>query len=120
MRLTEEQLRQYQNDGFLLMEDQFSSSEIQVMRAELPTLFATKSPATILEKGTNVIRSVYGAHAVSDVFSCLCRHPRLAEPAMQILNHSIYVYQFKINAKAAFMGDTWEWHQDFTFWHKED
>ena len=32
----------------------------------------------------------------------------------------VYVYQFKVNLKAAFAGDTWPWHQDYSFWHKED
>jgi ectoine hydroxylase len=120
MELTREQLAQYQNEGFLLLEDQFSQVEIDMMRAEIPVIFAQDSPARVLEKGTAVVRSVYGCHATNQIFGCLSRHPRLAGPAMQILDHSIYLYQFKINAKAAFVGDTWEWHQDFIFWHKED
>src|SRR5947199_8251024 len=39
---------------------------------------------------------------------------------MQILGGKVYIYQFKINAKAAFGGDVWEWHQDYIFWQKED
>ena len=31
-----------------------------------------------------------------------------------------YIHQFKINAKRALVGDLWEWHQDFQFWHSED
>ncbi|HYU30530.1 MAG TPA: phytanoyl-CoA dioxygenase family protein [Thermoanaerobaculia bacterium] len=48
------------------------------------------------------------------------RHPRLVEPAMQILGSPVYVYQFKVNAKIAFLGDVWEWHQDYIFWRQED
>ena len=39
---------------------------------------------------------------------------------MTLLKSDVYVYQSKINAKAAMGGDIWEWHQDFIFWHKED
>ena len=39
---------------------------------------------------------------------------------MKILGSEVYVYQFKINAKAAFGGDIWEWHQDYVYWQKED
>jgi ectoine hydroxylase-related dioxygenase (phytanoyl-CoA dioxygenase family) len=120
MELTREQLSQYQSEGFLLLEDQFSQAEIDVMRAEIPVIFAQDSPARVLEKGSSVVRSVYGPHATNQIYGWLSRHPRVAGPAMQILDHSIYLYQFKINAKAAFVGDTWEWHQDFIFWHKED
>ena len=30
------------------------------------------------------------------------------------------MHQFKINAKAAFNGDVWQWHQDFGTWHRDD
>jgi ectoine hydroxylase len=39
---------------------------------------------------------------------------------MQILRSAVYVYQFKVNAKVAFQGDVWEWHQDYIFWQRED
>ena len=30
------------------------------------------------------------------------------------------MHQYKINAKAAFDGDVWQWHQDFGVWHRDD
>jgi len=54
------------------------------------------------------------------VFRRLASHPRLVKPAMQILGTQVYIYQFKINAKVAFFGDVWEWHQDYIFWQRED
>src|SRR6185436_15868718 len=54
------------------------------------------------------------------MFNRLSRHPRIVEPVQQLLDSEVYVYQFKVNAKAAFGGDVWEWHQDFIFWQKED
>ena len=32
----------------------------------------------------------------------------------------MYVYQFKLNVKAAFSGDVWQWHQDYIFWREGD
>ncbi|MHC5762949.1 phytanoyl-CoA dioxygenase family protein, partial [Nostoc sp.] len=55
-----------------------------------------------------------------EIFQRLSRHPQLVKPAMQLLGSKVYIYQFKINAKAAFRGDIWEWHQDYIFWRKED
>jgi ectoine hydroxylase len=40
--------------------------------------------------------------------------------AESLLQQSVYVYQFKINMKAAFEGASWPWHQDFAFCHLED
>ena len=30
------------------------------------------------------------------------------------------MHQYKINAKAAFDGDVWQWHQDFGVWHRDN
>ncbi len=30
------------------------------------------------------------------------------------------MHQYKINAKAKFTGDVWQWHQDFGTWHRDD
>ena len=30
------------------------------------------------------------------------------------------MHQYKINAKAAFDGEVWQWHQDFGTWHRDD
>lgn len=50
----------------------------------------------------------------------LARHPRLVEPVQQLLGEAVYIHQFKVNAKAAFTGDVWQWHQDFRTWHNAD
>jgi len=32
----------------------------------------------------------------------------------------VYMHQFKINGKAAFDGDVWQWHQDYGTWRADD
>jgi ectoine hydroxylase len=90
------------------------------MRDALPPVLADDSSRRVVEKDGGVIRSVYGSHEINDVFQRLTRHPRILNPATQILGSDAYVYQFKINVKAGFGGDVWRWHQDFIFWHNED
>ena len=120
MHLTAEQVRSYEEQGHVLLPECFSPSEVAVLKAELPKIFGEDSPRKVVEKEGSTVRSVYGVHQWNEVFSRLTRHPRIVEPAIQILQSDIYVYQFKINAKAAFAGDVWEWHQDYTYWQKED
>ncbi|MBD0372897.1 MAG: phytanoyl-CoA dioxygenase family protein [Pyrinomonadaceae bacterium] len=120
MLITEEHLRAYQENGFIFLPEYFSKAEVEVMKAALPRVFAENSPQRVMEKEGSSVRSVYGSHVGNDVFHRLSRHPRIVAPVMRILGGDVYVYQFKINAKAAFGGDVWEWHQDYIFWHKED
>lgn len=120
MSITEDQLKRYETDGYILLPDFFSSAEVDIIKAEIPALFSHDSPKRVLEKGGTTVRSVYGAHLTNSVFYRLTRHPRLVEWARQVLGSEAYVYQLKINAKAAFGGDLWQWHQDYIFWRNED
>jgi ectoine hydroxylase len=120
MRLTQDQLKKYEEDGYVLLPECLSYREIEMLKAQLPATFAEDSPRRVVEKDGSMVRSVYGSHLTNDVFQRLTRHPRLVGPAMQILQSEVYVYQFKINAKLGFGGDLWDWHQDYIFWLKED
>src|SRR5262245_12546892 len=120
MLLTSDQMNAYEEDGFLLVAECFSQSEVARMTDELPVVFGEDSDRRVLERDGKVVRSVYGTHLSNDVFKHLALHPRLVEPAAQILGSDVYIYQFKINAKVGFGGDLWEWHQDFIFWRNED
>lgn len=119
MRLTNEQLKFYADNGFVFLPNHFSCADVATVKAELPALFAEDTPRRIIEK-SGAVRSVYGSHTTNEVLRRLSMHPNIVEPAMQIVDSQVYVYQFKINAKMAFGGDVWEWHQDYVFWLKED
>ena len=120
MRLSEEQVKTYEQEGYLFLSNYYSAAEVNVLKAELLKVFNEDTPKRVLEKERGLVRSVYGSHQTNEVFNQLSRHPRIVEPAQQLLGSEVYVYQFKINAKAAFGGDMWEWHQDYIFWKKED
>jgi ectoine hydroxylase len=118
--LSAAQLEHYRREGFCLVENCFSPEEITRLREPLDGIFSETSPRHIVEKGGKAVRSVFGSHATHDVFARLVRHPRLLTSAEAILAGRVYVHQFKINVKAAFAGDVWDWHQDYIFWREED
>lgn len=120
MRLTDEQLERFDRDGFLILPGLFSAAEIAVLRAALPPVFAEDTPANFREKRSGKVRTAMGLHLRSDVYARLVRHPRLIEPAMQIAGPRLYVQQVKVNVKAAFGGETWQWHYDFATHREED
>lgn len=120
MRLSDEQLRSYQEDGLLLLPELFSAEEVAAIKNAMKPLMEEESPSRVLEKGSSAVRALHGCHLAHDFFHRLTRHPALLEPARQVLESDVYVHQFKINTKAAFEGDIWEWHQDYIFWRNED
>lgn len=120
MKLSDEQARFYHDHGHLLLSNALAGEEVDVLRKTLPRLFDRDSPDRVLERGSSVVRAVHGCHLNDEVCARLVCHPSLVHPARQLLGGDVYVYQFKINAKAALKGDIWEWHQDYIFWNKED
>ena len=120
MLITSKEMQAYREQGFVLIPDCIDLSEIRRLKAELPALYRKDVPSRTLEKDGKVVRSIYGSHMTNAVCQDLARHPRLVNVAKEILGEQVYIYQFKINAKAAFGGDAWEWHQDYIFWHHED
>lgn len=119
MKLTQEQIKAYDEEGYILLTGLFSEQEAALMKSRLPLLYQMNREEVIKEK-SGVVRTVFAAHTFDDVFAQVARHPRLIEPARQLLNSDVYMHQFKINAKAAFNGDIWQWHQDFGTWHQDD
>ena len=37
-----------------------------------------------------------------------------------MFGEQLYMHQFKINAKSAFDGEVWQWHQDYGTWARDD
>jgi ectoine hydroxylase len=120
MQITKEQVRFFEEQGYVLLPECFTRREVAALRREVPAIFAEDSLRRVVEKDGSFVRSVYGSHMSNETLGLLARHPRLVRPAMQMLGGEVYVYQFKVNAKASFGGDVWEWHQDYIFWMKED
>lgn len=119
MKLTQEQIKAYDEEGYIVLEGLFTEQEAALMKSRLPLLYCMNRDEVIKEKN-GVVRTVFAAHTFDDVFAQVARHPRLIEPARQLLDSDVYMHQFKINAKAAFNGDIWQWHQDFGTWHQDD
>lgn len=120
MKLSQELLDEYQENGFLVIPDLFSAEEIAEIRSAMDRVFAEEDPANVKEKKSGVVRTAMGLHLRDELFDRLIHHPRLVEPAQQIAGPELYAQQAKINVKAAFEGEQWQWHQDFSTHHHDD
>lgn len=122
MKLDPAQLAQLQTQGFLVLPSLFSDQEVDVLSAEVDTLLADARPENALEADGKEVRNLHSIHRRSKIFDRLARHPRLLEPARQIVGEdtALYLQQCKINLKAPFVGAGYEWHTDFATHHSRD
>ncbi|MFM9940980.1 MAG: phytanoyl-CoA dioxygenase family protein [Hyphomicrobiaceae bacterium] len=119
MKLTPAQIQQFNTDGWLFLPDLFTAEEIEVLRAESAHVLSSDRPEIWREK-SGAPRTAFAAHTYNEAFSIIGRHPRMINPVEQVFGEKVYMHQFKINAKAKFDGDVWQWHQDYATWMRDD
>ena len=119
MVLSKQQLRQFDREGYLFLPDLFSAEEIAILRREAEGLFRTDRKEIWREK-SGAPRTAFAAHTYNEAFRLLGAHPRMIRPVEQVFGEQLYMHQFKINAKAAFDGEVWQWHQDYGTWARDD
>jgi ectoine hydroxylase len=120
MKLSAGQIGDFEREGYLFFPSLFTPDEIKVLIDEVPALYAQRRPENVREKTGDVVRTNFAAHLYSYPFAKLARHPRMIEPIVQLFGEGVYMHQFKINGKAAFDGDVWQWHQDYGTWKNDD
>jgi ectoine hydroxylase len=119
MKLTSDQIRTFDEQGYLFFPNCFVEEEVAVLRSEADRIFESNRREVWREK-TGAPRTAFAAHTYNEAFRLMAHHPRLVEPLQQLFGEGVYVHQFKINAKAAFEGDVWQWHQDYGTWARDD
>ena len=120
MRLSPEQLAQFDKEGYLFCPSLFSPSEVKTLTDAVPELYSRKEAYNVREKGSESVRTNFAAHLISKPFAKLGKHPRMIQPIEDLLGEQLYMHQFKINGKMAFDGDVWQWHQDYGTWLNDD
>src|SRR5215475_7791967 len=119
MTLSTQQLRQFDKEGYLFLPDLFAAEEMAVLRSEAEAIFRTDRKEIWREKSGSP-RTAFAAHTYNEAFRLLGAHPRLIHPVEQIFGEHLYMHQYKINAKSAFTGEVWQWHQDYGTWKRDD
>jgi ectoine hydroxylase len=119
MRLNEQQIAEFDREGWLFFPDLFSAEEVGLLEREAKAIFQLDREEVWREK-SGVARTAFAAHTYNEAFRLLGAHPRLITPIEQLLRGRLYMHQFKINAKAAFDGEVWQWHQDYGTWARDD
>lgn len=120
MKLTNAQIAEFQQRGYLFFPALFSPEEVEVLRRAVPDLLAREGPEVLREDDGEGVKMVFGAHLYHETFRRLSLHPRLLAPSEQLLGSAVHVFQARLNPKMGFSGGGWGWHQDFNQWYRHD
>src|SRR5450432_4006855 len=95
MQLNAEQLKAFDEQGYVFFPNCFSEEEIALLRLEADNILKLDRQEVWREK-SGAPRTAFAAHKFNQVFEVMSRHPRLVEPLMQLFGEPVYVHQFKL------------------------
>ena len=123
--LSPEQLRTYDRDGVLLVENAVDGSTLATMRRALADLVAQSAAVTQhndvydLEPDHSPanprLRRIKHPHLRHDVFRDFCTSEPVVGILKQLLGPNVRMHNSKLNVKAPSGGSPLEWHQDWAF-----
>ena len=116
---TDEHLKRYQEDGYVIVPKMFQEEEVNLMleaysndknlqQSSFDLNDASKFK-TKLSLWYNWGDDVYGAHMRSE---------RILNGVKKILGDEVALYHTKFMQKEPKIGGAWEWHQDYGYWYK--
>ncbi|MSP66546.1 MAG: phytanoyl-CoA dioxygenase family protein [Alphaproteobacteria bacterium] len=119
MHLSDAQIQQYDDDGFVILPGFLSPEEVGLLAAEADILGTPQRglpDGNVYEYGSGMIRKSYSVDKDSEAYFLASRLPRMLVPSRQLLGERIYLYMTHMNHKIAKKGEIWLWHQDYSHW----
>lgn len=118
MHLTQDQIAEYEDKGYVLVPSLFGREELDVLEDALRDIGKHDGPQ-VMREADGKPHVVYGMHLLDERFGALSHHPRLLDAAETLLGNQIYVHQSRVNVKQM-GGAIVDWHQDFGTYHRVD
>ncbi|MDB5079680.1 MAG: hypothetical protein JWP00_1604 [Chloroflexi bacterium] len=120
MYLSQEDVHNYQRDGYIFVKGLFSPEEVKIM------LDTIESNSTI-NQHLNVRQDAQGRqtklsiwHALNnDVWAAASTLPRVVNNIRILTGEDVAFFHGKVMLKEARSGGAWEWHQDYGYWYDQ-
>ncbi len=121
MQFTQEHLKAYHRDGYVIVRQFFSREEVDLLYriATEDDLIAKKSYDRTDASGLRTKLALWYSLDES-IYSKFTRSARIVEAVEQILGGPAAHYHSKLMQKEPRSGGAWEWHQDYGYWYKNN
>src|SRR3982751_1044342 len=117
--LTDDQVRDYHRDGYVLARGMFDPEEISLIgqAARQDRALDQHSFGRADGEGGTVRLSLWN-HPGDSIYGMVARCERVVGSAEKILEGEVYHYHSKMIMKDARVGGAWTWHQDYGYWYQ--
>jgi ectoine hydroxylase len=117
--LTDEQVRQYHDDGYVLAEGFFDREEIGLLaRSAKEDNELDKRSFGRADGEGGVVRLSLWNHPGDGIYGMFARCERVVRSAEKLLGGEVYHYHSKMILKDPKVGGAWAWHQDYGYWYQ--
>ncbi len=117
-KLNQEQVTNYNENGFLMVPEFFSEEEmlrmLEIARADLELMEGANDR---LDRSGKVSRLSLRYDLQPSIYSAYARHRAIVEPMQQLIGKEVFHYHHKMMLKEPRIGGAWEWHQDYGYWY---
>lgn len=119
MKLTPEQLQQYEQDGYILLKGMLTPEQIELLSrtAREDRVLDQHSFGKADGEGGTVRLSLWN-HPTDTIYGAIARSESVVGVAEQVLGGEVYHYHSKMIMKDAKVGGAWAWHQDYGYWYQ--
>ncbi|MFD1145483.1 phytanoyl-CoA dioxygenase family protein [Larkinella insperata] len=121
MIFTNDHLRTYQRDGYVIVRNLFSKAEVERLYslAAGDEVLSSKTYNRVDASGMKTRLALW--YTLDDsLYSKFARSARILEAVGQILGGPVAHYHSKLMQKEPRTGGAWEWHQDYGYWYKNN
>ena len=118
-RLTEKQISDFHEDGYLIIPGLFDSQEADILRKAAHADSSFGDNAYDLEDGEGrKAQLVLWNKAGEDLWGSIARSERIVNAMEQLFDDEVYHYHSKMSIKKPRTGGAWSWHQDYGYWYQ--
>lgn len=116
--LNEQQVRDYQTDGFVLARGFFDAEEICLFsRAAKEDKELDSHSYGVADGEGGTVRLSLWNHPGDTLYGMFARCESMVNSAEKLLGGEVYHYHSKMIMKDPKVGGAWTWHQDYGYWY---
>lgn len=121
MKISNEHFDAYHRDGYVVIRNFFSKSEVDLLYAMAiqDRVISQKSFDRVDASGLKTRLALWFALDES-LYSKFARSERIVSGVERMLGGQAAHYHSKLMQKEPYSGGAWEWHQDYGYWYKNN
>ena len=117
-RISDEDYRKYQEEGFIIVRSLFDAEEMDLLRKAVSVdEHMAEAAYEVKDKDGGTAKIAIWQGTGDDLYGLVARSERVVSTMERLLADEVYHWHSKMTIKVPLTGGAWEWHQDYGYWY---